>query len=392
MKALQGIKVLDLTSALSGPFCTMILADYGADVLKIEPPGGEMGRGLVPIDTKSGESGCFCNWNRNKKGVTLNLKNEKARDFFYEMVKEADVVVENYKGGVTKRLQIDYETLCKINPRIIYASGSGFGQYGPLSERPCFDSIAQAMGGILNLTGYPDGKPVKVGPSVADHVSGIYLATGILIALYHRAMTGEGQQVDVSMVDTIFSILESAVVDYTMNGKVSQRSGNVDMIIAPFDVYECRDGYITIGVGNDRQFAVFCDVIGRPWLKEDPRYKTNSLRHENYIPELQNIINGWCCERTKKEVEAIMAEAGIPCGPLLDMKEIIESSHTKAREMVVDCTHPLVGDMKLQGCVMKLSKTPGSVEKASPLLGEDNLSVFGLTPEQLEKYKTEGVM
>ncbi len=392
MKALQGLKVLDLTSALSGPFCTMILADYGADVLKIEPPGGEMGRGLVPIDPKSGESGCFCNWNRNKKGVTLNLKNEKARQFFYEMVRNADVVVENYKGGVTKRLQIDYETLYKINPKIIYASGSGFGQYGPLAERPCFDSIAQAMGGILNLTGYPDGKPVKVGPSVADHVSGIYLATGILLALYHRAMTGEGQQVDVSMVDTIFSILESAVVDYTMNGEIAKRSGNVDMIIAPFDVYECRDGYITIGVGNDRQFGVFCDVIGRPWLKEDPRYKTNSLRHENYIPDLQKVINDWCSERTKKEVEAIMAEASIPCGPLLNMKEIIESSHIKAREMVVPCRHPLAGDMKLQGCVMKLSRTPGSVEQASPLLGQDNLSVFGLTVEQLEQFKMEGIM
>lgn len=392
MKPLNGIKVLDLTTALSGPFCTMLLADYGADVIKIEAPDGEMCRGFVPIDEKSGESGCFCNWNRNKRGVTLNLKNEKAREMFYELVKDADVVVENYKGGVTKRLQIDYETLSKINPSIVYASGSGFGQYGPLSHRPCFDVVAQAMGGILNLTGYPDRTPVKVGPSVADHVSGIYLATGVLLALFHRAQTGEGQHVDVSMVDTIFSILESAVVSYTMKGEIPERTGNIDMIIAPFDVYDCKDGFVTIGVGSDKQFAKLCTTIGMPELIEDPRYLSNSLRFENYLPDLRETINNWCLEHTKAEVEAIMDEASIPCGPLLNVKEAIESPHIKAREMVVPCTHPTVGDMQLQGCVMKLSKTPGSVETPSPLLGQHNREVFGLSEEEVAKYKEEGVM
>lgn len=392
MKPLNGLKVIDLTTALSGPFCTMILADYGADVIKIEPPGGEMARDLVPIDEGSGESGCYCNWNRNKRGVTLNLKNEKALQMLYDLIRDADVIVENFKGGVTKRLKIDYDTIRQINPSIIYASGSGFGQYGPLSHRPCFDVVAQAMGGIMNLTGFPETDPVKVGPSVADHVSGIYLATGILLALHHREKTGQGQQVDVSMVDTIFSILESALMEYTMNGKISQRNGNVDMIIAPFDVYHCNNGHIAIGVGNDRQFEKLCEVIGHPELAKDPRYLTNSLRVKNYVPHLRDTINDWSRAYAKQEIEKIMESIGIPCGPLLDVKEVINSEHIKAREMVVDCQHPLVGDMKLQGCVMKLSETPGNVKSPAPVLGQHNCEVFGLSEKEVEALKAEGIM
>ena len=260
-KALEGIKVVDLTSALSGPFCTMMLADFGADVLKIEPLHGDQCRTWGPIDEKSGESGFYCYVNRNKKGATLNLKSEKGKQMFYDLVKDADILVENYRGGVTKKLGIDYETVKKINPSIIYASCSGFGQYGPLTHRACYDVVAQAMGGMVNLTGFKDTDPVKVGPSVADHVSGIYLTVGVLAALHHRDVTGEGQQVDVSMFDTIFSLLENALVNYTMAGEISQRNGNVDPSIAPFDIFPCKDGFTALGVGNDRLFDTFCHTI-----------------------------------------------------------------------------------------------------------------------------------
>ena len=252
-KALSDLKVIDLTTALSGPFCTMFFADYGAEVIKVEPIHGDQCRTWGPIDEASGESGFFCSINRNKKGVTLNLKSEKGREMLYDLVKDADFFCENFKGGVTKRLQIDYETIRKINPRIIYVSGSGFGQTSPIGHRPCYDTVAQAMGGLLNLTGFKDGEPVKAGPSIADHVSGIYQAVGALIALHHRERTGEGQLVDVAMMDTIFSMLENAIPNYTMDGVIPTRNGNEDASIAPFDVFACKDGYVTIGVGNEQR-------------------------------------------------------------------------------------------------------------------------------------------
>lgn len=391
-KALEGIKVVDLTSALNGPFCTMILADYGADVIKIEPVGGEQCREWGPIDEKSGESGFYSFVNRNKKGATLNLKSEKGRQMFYELVRDADVLVENYKGGVTKKLGIDYESVKKVNPNIIYASGSGFGQYGPITHRPCYDIVAQSMGGMVNLTGFKDGNPVKVGPSVADHVAGIYLSVGVLLALYNREKTGMGQHVDVAMFDTIFSLLENAIVNYTVGGFIPERNGNVDPSIAPFDIFDCKDGFVALGVGNDRLFQKFCSTIGHEELIEDPRYKTNVLRCENYIPELQNLIRSWCKEHSKKEIEDIMDDAGIPCGPVLNIKEAIEHPHIQAREMMVHCEHPTAGDQYFQGCVIKLSETPGSVETPSPLLGQHNAEVFGLTEEELKELTAEGVL
>ena len=391
-KPLEGLKVIDLTTALNGPFCTMILADYGAEVLKIEPLGGEQCRTWGPLDEKSGESGFFNYVNRNKKGATLNLKTEKGLQMFYELVKDADIRVENYRGGVTKKLKIDYETIRQINPNIIYSSGSGFGQYGPITHRPCYDIVAQAMGGMVNLTGFKDTDPVKVGPSVADHVAGIYLAVGTLLALYHRDVTGEGQHVDVAMFDTIFSLLENALVNYTVGGFISQRNGNVDPSIAPFDIFKCKDGFVALGVGNDKLFQNFCRTIGHEELLEDPRYTTNELRCQNYVPDLQNVIIGWCEQYTKSEVEAIMDEAGIPCGPVLDVKEAIEHPHIQARDMMVHCEHPTAGDQYFQGCVMKLSETPGSVDFASPLLGQHNAEIFGLTEEEVAQLKEEGVL
>ena len=391
-KVFEGLKVVDLTTALNGPFCTMFLGDYGADVIKIEPVGGEQSRSWGPIDEKSGESGFYGFVNRNKKGCTLNLKSEKGLEMFYELVKDADVLVENYRGGVTERLKIDYDTIKKINPNIIYASGSGFGQYGPITHRPCYDIVAQAMGGMLNLTGFKENDPVKVGPSVADHVAGIYLMVGVGMALYHREKTGEGQHIDVSMFDVIFSLLENAIVNYTMGGFIPERNGNVDPSIAPFDVYACKDGFVALGVGNDKLFNKFATIIGHQELLEDERYKDNVSRCDNYIPDLQNLIREWCADYTKSEIEDIMDEAGIPCGPVLNVKEAIEHPHIQARDMMVHCEHPTVGDMYFQGCVIKLSETPGEVETAPPLVGQHNREVFGLSEEEEKTLIEEGVL
>ena len=391
-KVFEGLKVVDLTTALNGPFCTMFLGDYGADVIKIEPVGGEQSRSWGPIDEKSGESGFYGFVNRNKKGCTLNLKSEKGLEMFYELVKDADVLVENYRVGVTERLKIDYDTIKKINPNIIYASGSGFGQYGPITHRPCYDIVAQAMGGMLNLTGFKENDPVKVGPSVADHVAGIYLMVGVGMALYHREKTGEGQHIDVSMFDVIFSLLENAIVNYTMGGFIPERNGNVDPSIAPFDVYACKDGFVALGVGNDKLFNKFANIIGHPELLEDERYKDNVSRCDNYIPDLQNLIREWCADYTKSEIEDIMDEAGIPCGPVLNVKEAIEHPHIQARDMMVHCEHPTVGDMYFQGCVIKLSETPGEVETAPPLVGQHNREVFGLSEEEEKTLIEEGVL
>lgn len=391
-KALEGLKVLDLTHAYNGPFCTALLADNGAEVIKIEPLTGDQSRYWPPMDDNSGESGFYAFINRNKKGVTLNLKTEKGREIFYDLVREADVVVENFRVGVTKKLQVDYETLKKINPRIIYASGSGFGQYGPFSNRPCYDIVAQALGGMINLTGYTDAPPVKCGVSVADNVTGIYLCVGVLMALYRRNVTGEGQQVDVAMADTIFTLLENAIIYTTLKGIIPQRQGNIDATVSPFNVYEAKDGYIALGVGTDKLFKVFCDVIGRPDLVTNEKFATNDLRIKNYNDGLHEIIVDWVKQRGKAEVESVFEEVGIPCGQILDMKEAIEHPHFKAREMMVHVEHPTIGDMYIQGCPIKLSETPGSVDAPAPLLGQHNKEVYGFDDETLKQLKEEGVI
>lgn len=392
LKALEGLKVIDLTTALSGPFCTMFFGDYGAEVIKIEPLNGDQCRSWGPIDEKTGESGFFCNVNRNKKGCTLNLKSEKGLKMFYDLVKDADFLCENYKGGVTKKLKIDYETIRKINPKIIYVSGSGFGQTSPITHRPCYDAVAQAMGGLVYMTGFKENNPVKAGPSIADHVSGIYQFVGAMIALYHREKTGQGQLVDVSMVDTIFSILENAIPNYTLSNIITERNGNIDPSISPFNSYKCKDGFVVMGAGNDSLFKKLCSVMGHEELLENPIFATNDLRYKNYIPELQKIIEEYCSKHTKEEIEEIMDKAGVPCGPILNIREAIESPHIKARNMIVEVEHPIIGNLGIQGIVAKLSETPGTIDFPAPILGQYNCEIFKLSKEEAEKLHKEGVI
>lgn len=391
-KALSGIRVLDLTHAYNGPFCTTLLGDNGAEVIKFEPIGGEQCRFWPPIDEKTNESGFYAFLNRNKKGCTINLKSDKGREIFYKLVKEADIVVENFRPGVTNKLKVDYETLKKINPGIIYASGTGFGQYGPLSHRPCYDIVAQSLAGMVNITGYPDTPPVKVGASIADNVTGIYLCVGVLMALYRRSVTGQGQHVDVAMADTIFTLLENAIVTTTLSGTIPQRQGNIDLTIAPFNIYEAEDGYVALGVGNDKLFKVFCDVIGHSDLVQHPKYCTNDLRVKNYNDGLHDIIVQWVKKHKKRDIEEMFDKVGIPCGPVLDMKEAIEHPQFQEREMMVHMEHPLIGDMYFQGCPIKLSATPGSVDTPAPMLGQHNKEIYGLSDAELEELKKEGII
>lgn len=394
-KALEGFKVLDLTHAYNGPFCTTLLADNGAEVIKIESPKGDQCRAWGPIDPKSGESGFYAFLNRNKKGVTLNLKSEEGRNIFFNMVKGADVVVENYRPGVMKKLGIEYDVLKKYNPRIILASGSGFGQYGPIHDRPCYDIVAQSMGGMVNLTGFANEPPVKVGPSIADNVTGIYLCVGVLMALLNRERTGQGQMVDVAMLDTIFSILENAIVINTLTGQIPHRQGNIDPSIAPFDIYKAKDGYVALGVGNDKLWSRFCEVIEKPELVKDEKFLTNDSRCKNYDPELKNIIAEWVKDKTKKELDDMFDKAGIPCGPVLDMEEAINHPQIQAREMMVHINHPTIGEMYFQGVPIKFSRTPGSVDTPAPLLGQHNeevLGKMGISKERLNDMKSKGII
>lgn len=390
MKALTGVKVLELCHAYNGPMGGMMLADHGAEVIKIEPPSGDQCRTWGPFD-ESGESGFYANTNRNKKGITLNLKNEKALEIFYEMVKEADVVIENYRSGVAKKLKVDYDTLIKINPRLIYGSSSGFGQYGPYADRACYDIVAQSMGGLVNMTGFPDSPPTKAGPSVADAVTGVFLSLGVMMALYNREKTGKGQHVDVAMLDTIFSILENAVPEWTLTGRIAKRQGNIDPSIAPFDIFKAKDGYIAVGVGNDKLFNTFCKAIGHEELLEDEKFSTNDLRCQNYVGDLQHTIQNYIADKDRKFLEDLFAEHGIPCGPVLNMQEACEHPQIKAREMLVEVDHPTMGKTEVQGVSIKLSETPGAVDSPAPLLGQHTKEVLGLSDEEYEKLKAEGV-
>lgn len=395
-KPLEGIRVLDLTQAYSGPFCTMNLADLGAEVIKIERPGtGDQTRTWGPF--KNDFSAYFAYVNRSKKGITLNLATEEGKRIFLELVQEADVVCENFRVGTMEKLGLGYETLKAVNPRIIYGSISGFGQEGPLSSRACYDIIAQGMSGMMSVTGYPENPPVKIGPSVGDNYSGAYLCIGILSALYQREKTGEGRQIDVAMVDTLFSIMENFVVKYTVAGEPPMRAGNIDPGIAPFDSFQARDALFVMGCGTDKMFASLCRVMGRDDLLTDPRYETNEKRCQNYLPDLKAEIEAWSTTKTVAELEALIVPCGIPFGPILNIPQIAEHDLIRRRNMLWTIYQPgMNAEIRIPGCPVKIHGTPDAPAKAAPQLGEDNAVVYsalaGLSPETLSALEEAGVI
>ena len=372
-QALKGLKVLDFTRVYSGPYCTMLLADMGAEVIKVEAMGkGDDTRSFAPI--KDGASGYYTYLNRNKRSVTLNLKSEAGKKAALELAAWADVIVENFSAGTIGKLGLGYEDVKKVNPEIIFASLSGFGQYGPYKDKLAYDAIAQAMGGLTALSGQPE-KPTKVTPALSDAITGIHMAFAVMTAAYHKLRTGKGQLVDVAMMDTVFSVLEGSVVIRTLLGENPQRLGNASQIAVPYDVYKAKDGDIAIGCPNDSLFAKLAKVMEREDLLTDERYSTNMKRVENRN-DLDAIITAWCQERNKLDIEAMLNVARIPSAPIKTMDELIDDPHIAARGMLIEQEDPILGKVKYPGNPIKLSETPAVFARSAPQLGEHNAEVL----------------
>lgn len=394
MKPLQGVVVLDLTRVLAGPYAAMMMADFGANVIKIEPPGvGDDSRAFGPFVGK--ESAYFMSLNRNKRSMTLNLKHPEARELFKEMVKKADVVLENYRPGTMEKFGLGYDDLKKINPRIIYAACSGFGHSGPYMDKPAYDVIVQAMGGIMSITGQENGEPTRVGASIGDITAGLFTMIGVMMALYHRSITGEGQKVDVGMLDCQVAILENAIARYLTSGIVPKPLGNRHPSITPFEAFTAKDGYVIVGAGNDRLWEKLCNLIGRPDLVADERFVTNAKRTQN-VKELKVILDDVFSAKTVDEWLKELEEAGIPCGPINTIDRVINDPQVQAREMIVETDHPVAGKIKMAGVPIKMSATPGAVERPAPLLGQHTeeilAEVLGLSAEEVAALRAKDVL
>lgn len=375
MGALSDIKVLDLTRVLAGPYCTMVLADLGAEIIKVEQPiVGDDARAFGPY--LEGESGYFMSINRNKESMTVNLKSPEGKEIIKAMVKEVDVVVENFRPGTMKKLGLDYDVLKEINPRIIYATSTGYGQSGPYSQRPAYDAVVQAMGGIMSITGQPGGEPTRVGSSIGDITAGIFTAIGILAALHERENSGLGQMVDVAMLDCQVAILENAITRYLFTGDVPHPIGNRHPSIVPFESFATKSEPIIVAVGNDKLWVTFCDLLGLNELVDDPRFSSNPLRSENYN-ELRPKIAEKMLIKTAEEWQAIFDENGIPSGPINTVDKVLENPQVIARHMIEEVDHPVAGKTRIPGIPIKLSRTPGEITKAAPLLGADTETLLG---------------
>lgn len=394
MKPLEGIRVLDLSRVLAGPYTAMVLADFGADVIKIETPEtGDDSRAFGPFVGQ--ESAYFMSLNRGKRSMTLNLKSPEAQALFKEMAKKADVVLENYRPGTMEKFGLGYEVLQAINPRIIYAACSGFGHSGPYMEKPAYDLIVQGMGGIMSITGQEGGEPTRVGASIGDITAGLFAANGIFMALYSRTLSGEGQKVDVAMLDCQVAILENAISRYLVSGTVPGPIGNRHPSITPFEAFRARDGYIIIAVGNDRLWSKFCQMIQRDDLVADKRFITNDSR-TNYQKELKAILEEVFPAKTVDEWIEILDGAGIPCGPINTVDRVLTNPQVQARDMIVEIEHPVAGRLKMPGVPIKLSATPGGVEQPAPLLGQHTEEILqellGISPEQVSELRRKKVI
>lgn len=368
MGPLKGLKVLDLSRVLAGPYCTMMLADFGADVIKIEPPVGDDSRAFGPFVGK--ESAYFMSLNRNKRSMVLDFKNQKHIDVFKEMVAKADVVVENYRPGTMEKFGLSYDVLKEINPALIYAACSGFGRTGPYALKPAYDIIVQAMGGIMSITGEGKDSPTRVGASVGDVIAGMFTAYGVMMALYHREKTGKGQLVDVAMLDCQVAVLENAIARYVTSGEVPVPLGNRHPSITPFSAFTAKDGQVIVGAGNDRLWTKLCNVLNMPELLSDERFKNNGERTKHFH-ELHAIMNSVLVNKTIDEWIAVLEEAGIPCAPINNIERILKDPQVKARDMIVEVEHPIAGHLKMPGVPVKLSETPGAIHTHAPLLGHD---------------------
>lgn len=393
MRPLDGIKVIDFSRILAGPYCTMILADLGAEVVKIEKPTtGDEARGVGPF--LDGVSAYFISINRGKKSAALNIKDPGGCHLAAELIARADILVENFRPGTMDRLGLGYETLARRNPRLIYAACSGFGQTGPYRTRGAYDMVIQGMGGIMSITGEPGGRPLKTGPAIGDLAGGLFAVIGILTALHARERTGEGQMVDIGMLDCQVALLENAVVRFTATGEVPGPLGARHPSIAPFEAFGAKDGYVIFAVGTPH-WERFCRAIGREELLDDPRFATNALRAENHAA-LQPVIAHVTQTKTVEEWIDIMEHVGVPCGPINTIDQVVAHPQVQAREMIAAIYHPNVGPVRIAGSPITLSRTPGRVDRPAPQLGEHTVDVLktwlDLTGETIESLTHRGII
>ena len=390
---LEGLKVLDLSHALAGPFCSTMLADYGAQVIKIEPPGsGDIARAWG-TKLPGGETDYFVGLHRNKKGIVLDLKNPVGKETFLRMVERCDVVLENFRAGTLERLGLDYETARKRNPGIVYCSISGFGQDGPYRDRPALDLILQAESGMISATGEVGGRGARAGVSIADLTAGMNAAFAIMVALREKDISGVGQAIDVSMLEGQLSLMGIMIGHYFSTGEVAEPMGTAYKALLPYQTFRTKTRDLALAVGSEKLWREFCPAIGCPELADDPRFKTNGDRNKNrpaLIDKLQEVF----LTASYEEWEARLVKAGIPIGAINNVSQVLEHPQVKARGSIVEMDHPKAGKVKVVGVPIRFSKTPGSVRTPSPSLGEHTeevlKEVLGMDETQIEALRSSG--
>jgi formyl-CoA transferase len=394
MQPLEGIRILDLTRAMAGPFCTMMLGDLGADVIKVERPGhGDESRGWgppfvgKPYGPYPGESAYYLSANRNKRSITVNMKSQEGGEIVRQLAAKSDALVENFRTGVLDEMGLGYEQLRSVNPRLVYCSISGYGRTGPFADRPGYDFVIQAEGGFMGITGPEEGPPFRVGVPIIDITAGMFSSTAILAALRARDLTGEGQMIDLSLLDTQVALLANVASNYLVGGQEPRRLGNAHPNITPYEAFRARDRWFALAAANERQWAILCDSIGQPDLRNDPRFADNNARVANR-GALRQVLDAAFLAHDAEEWLDEFRRAGLPCGPINTIPEVFAHPQAEARGLVTEVEHPSAGTVKLPGFPYKLSQTPATVRRPPPMLGEHTEEVL----VELLGYSTEDVM
>lgn len=393
MGLLDGVKVIDFTHAYAGPFCSLNLADFGAEVIKVERvDGGDQARTWGPF--KNDYSAYYASFNRGKKSITLNIASKEGHEIIFNLVKEADIVCSNFKAGTLEKYGIGYEEMKKIKPDIIYASISGFGTKGPLSKFAAYDNVIQAISGIMDANGFPDKIPTKIGPAIGDSYSGLILLLGIMIAYYERKKTGRGQKVDVTMLGSLYTMLEYPILEYVNNNKKISRNGNTSLYYAPSDVYKVKDGFVALTIKNDEMWKNFCEKLELDDIADIPTYKTNADRL-NQKDSLKHILENEFSTKTMSELENLFKDTNIPISRIIGITESLQDEHLLARNMVIDVNDPVIGNIKLVGNPIKLSENQPVLDIPSPTLGENTdeiLNELGYNTLQISQFKEKGIV